>query len=185
MARESEILMTLAETLDVEKTLETHGIHGEDLAGVLAKAAALARKMEKPPADAEFVLMTDGASRGNPGPSGAGFVIYRADRLLEGQAQYLGEVTNNQAEYNALILGLTRLAELGARKVVAKADSELMVKQMNGEYKVKNKNITPLFIRAKQLSREFESFRIEHVMREENSRADEMANRAIDEFQDD
>ena len=127
---------------------------------------------------------SDGASRGNPGPAGAGVAIYKGGRLLEGQAQYLGRTTNNQAEYNSLIIGLQRALDLGAKKVLVKTDSELMVRQINGQYKVKNANLMGLFTRARELIARLDKFEIEHVRREKNAEADRLANRAIDEFGD-
>jgi len=184
VARDSDLLMALARKLDVDAVLREHGVHREDLqAALLHAASVLASSEEKPAAEAAFTLYTDGAARGNPGPAGAGFVIYQDGRMLESQAQYLGETTNNQAEYNALILGLTRLTEIGAARVKVRADSELMVKQMKGEYKVKNPGLIKLVISAQKLARGFKKFSIEHIPREQNQEADRMSNRAIDEFE--
>ena len=186
MAKDTDVLLSLARTLDVKAVLAEHGIHNEDLQAVLLRAAsALAPAEETPAAEAAFTLYTDGASRGNPGPAGAGFVIYKDGKMLEGQAQYLGEMTNNQAEYNALALGLMRLTEIGAKRVKVRSDSELMVKQMKGEYRVKNPGLRPLVESAQKLARGFAEFVIEHVAREQNQEADRLSNRAIDEFQGD
>jgi ribonuclease HI len=182
MARDSELLQALARGLDVEAVLREHGVHKEDLQAALARAAS-ALSEETPAGEAGFTLYTDGAARGNPGPAGAGFVIYKDGRMLEGQAQYLGETTNNQAEYNALILGLTRLKEIGAARVAVRSDSELMVKQMRGEYRVKSQGLMKLVISAQKLARGFKEFSIEHIPREQNREADRMSNRAIDEFE--
>ena len=127
-------------------------------------------------------LHTDGASRGNPGHAAIGVVIERAGdgAVLDEIAEYLGETTNNIAEYRALIAGLRRAAELGATEVEVWSDSELMVRQLQGRYQVKNEGLRPLFVEASRLSRRFAAFRIEHTLRGGNRRADELANVAID-----
>jgi ribonuclease HI len=126
-------------------------------------------------------IRTDGASRGNPGPSGIGVVIESqgADPPLEFCA-YIGETTNNVAEYRALLLGLCEAEKLSPGAVTVLSDSELMVRQLNGEYKVKSAHLKPLFLEAVRRLRRFPSARILHVGREENGRADLLANRAID-----
>lgn len=184
MKEQSRILLDLAETLDPAAVIKKHGIGKDELRGLLQRAAALLASREEDFGDASFVVATDGAARGNPGPAGAGFVIYREGRMVEGQAQYLGRATNNQAEYHALILGLERAVALGVARVEALSDSELMVKQMNGEYRVKNRDLKELYSRAGDLASKFESFKIRHVPREKNQQADLLANRAIDEFAD-
>jgi ribonuclease HI len=179
------VLYTLAETLDLEAALKKHGLHSEDLKAVLLRAASLMGEKEKPPLkEGIFTINTDGASRGNPGPAGAGVVIYKDGKTVEGLAQYLGRKTNNQAEYSALIIGLERVLDMGATRVVVRTDSELMVMQIKGSYKVKNPGLKPLFARASELISQLESFEIEHLGREDNREADRLANRAIDEFKD-
>lgn len=131
---------------------------------------------------AELVVYTDGASRGNPGEAGAGAVLCEPDgEVVDELALYLGRTTNNVAEYRALILALERARTLGARGVRVVSDSELMVRQMNGVYRVRNQGILPLYTRARALADGFASFHIRHVLRGKNARADELANRAIDE----
>ncbi|MDR1087764.1 MAG: 6-carboxytetrahydropterin synthase QueD [Coriobacteriales bacterium] len=130
------------------------------------------------------ILHTDGGSRGNPGPSGIGFVILADDgrelvTVSEGGA-CIGRATNNIAEYRALLWGLKNARALGVRHLDIRADSELLVKQIRGEYKVKNEGIKPLFAEAQLLLKGLESFDIAHVYREENSRADALANEAMD-----
>lgn len=129
-----------------------------------------------------LTLHTDGAARGNPGPAGAGWVIRdgRGKSLAE-NCEYLGEKTNNQAEYLALLMALKQALALGGTKVKIFADSELMVKQLKGEYKVKNEGLKPLFDEARNLLRRFESVSVAHVAREKNADADALANRAIDQ----
>lgn len=125
-------------------------------------------------------LRSDGGARGNPGPAGAGFVIEVDGRTVCRGGRYLGEVTNNVAEYEALIWGLENVLALGHSGVHVFADSELMVKQLNGAYKVKNAGLRPLYLRALTLLREFDSTHVVHVRREDNTAADAMANEAMD-----
>jgi ribonuclease HI len=127
------------------------------------------------------VLYTDGAARGNPGPAGAGVRVCAADGApLDEIAEYLGETTNNVAEYRALLLGLERARALGARRVEVRSDSELLVRQMNGEYKVRNVGLRELVTRARALERAFAHVEYTHVRRESNREADRLANLAID-----
>ncbi len=130
-----------------------------------------------------LLLFTDGASRGNPGPSGAGVVIEDAEgHLLEELSEYLGRGTNNEAEYRALILGLTRAAELGATEVEIRTDSELMARQISGVYRVKHPGLKPLFEEVGILLARFRRQSVTHLPREQNSQADKLANRAIDGY---
>ncbi len=126
------------------------------------------------------VLRTDGGARGNPGPAGAGFVIEVGGEVVCSGGRYLGLQTNNVAEYEAMIWGLENVSALGYREVSVYADSELLVKQINGQYRVKNEGLKPLFVRAMSLLRGFSSFEVGHVRREANKLADEMANQAMD-----
>jgi len=126
-------------------------------------------------------LFSDGASRGNPGEAGAGIAIL--DDLgheLVGTGRYLGQCTNNEAEYRALLFGLEKCAEFGSGRIKVHLDSELIVKQVRGEYKVKHPNLKPLYQQAMLKLSGFASFNITHVRREKNSRADALANQAID-----
>lgn len=127
-------------------------------------------------------LYTDGAARGNPGPAGAGAVLCdEKGKILEELCEYLGETTNNIAEYRALLLGLKKALEIGVLEISVFADSELMVRQLNGKYRVKNEGLKPLFQEAVRLLKQFRKYSISHIDREENSAADRMANQAIDE----
>ena len=127
------------------------------------------------------VLRTDGGARGNPGPAGAGFVLEdRSGSVLRSGGRYLGETTNNVAEYEALIWGLEVARSLGIRDVHVLCDSELVVRQMMGAYRVKHENLKPLFARAQSILEGFESWTIEHVRREGNAAADALVNEAID-----
>ena len=126
-------------------------------------------------------LFTDGASRGNPGQAGAGIAIFDEEgNELVGTGQYLGQCTNNEAEYRALLFGLAKCGEFGRGRLKVHLDSELIVKQIRGEYRVKHPNLKPLFQEAMQKLSDFASFSVTHVQREKNSRADELANLAID-----
>ncbi len=128
------------------------------------------------------IINIDGGSRGNPGPAGAGVVIKSADdgTILHEAGVFIGRATNNVAEYNGLLEGLKRAADLGAAEVEVLSDSELMVMQMIGRYRVKNAGLKPLFEEANALVTEFKKFEIRHVRREQNKQADAMANRAMD-----
>jgi ribonuclease HI len=128
----------------------------------------------------EAVLRTDGGSRGNPGPAGAGFVIEVADEIVCRGGRFIASATNNVAEYEAFIWGLENVAALGYRRVTVYADSELLVKQINGQYRVRNEGLKPLFVRARAALREFDIHRVAHVRREFNAEADSMANAAMD-----
>ena len=131
------------------------------------------------PADGELIIHSDGSSLGNPGPGGIGVVIRDADgHVLAEISENIGETTNNVAEYRAAIAGLRRARELGAGRVLLRADSELMIKQIKREYRVKNANLKPLYAELMDAAGAFVSFRCEHVRRELNAHADELANRA-------
>jgi len=126
-------------------------------------------------------LFTDGAARGNPGPAGAGAVIISPDgHVVAKVGKYLGETTSNVAEYTGLILGLKRAKAMGLRELEVLADSELIVKQLFGEYQVKADHLRPLHDEAKALIAGFDKIDLRHIPREENEAADEMSNRAID-----
>ena len=129
-------------------------------------------------------LYTDGAARGNPGPAGAGaFLSDENGNSLKESFKYLGETTNNQAEYRALKLGLEESVKLAPEEINIFADSELMVKQLNGEYKVKNKAIKVVYLEIVKLLQNFPKYTISHIRREYNKVADALANRAIDEHE--
>ena len=128
-----------------------------------------------------LTIFTDGASRNNPGEAGAGICILRDGESLEKIARYLGTTTNNIAEYKAAIIGLEHAVKLGASTVKLHADSELMVKQLNGQYKVKNEGLRPLFLKAKELIAKIGNVEVKYIPREMNKEADALANKAIDE----
>jgi ribonuclease HI len=129
----------------------------------------------------KIIIETDGASRGNPGLAGAGIVIKdESEHRIRQIAEFLGSMTNNQAEYRALIIGLKAAIEIAPQSVLIRMDSELVVRQMNGVYKVKNPALLPLYLEAAELAREVPNLTIVHVRREQNPGADAVANLAID-----
>ena len=131
---------------------------------------------------ASYQANVDGGSRGNPGPAAYGVVVRdpRGD-IVARLKKYIGKNTNNVAEYFGLIAALDYAQNHGVRALRVESDSELMVKQMRGQYKVKSEELKPLFERAKKMSQTFESFRISHVYREQNKEADALVNQALDE----
>jgi ribonuclease HI len=135
-----------------------------------------------PSAVAAYRANIDGGSRGNPGPASYGVVI-RDPRgeVVAKLKKYIGRMTNNVAEYYGLIAALDYVQQHGIRALRVESDSELLVRQMQGRYKVKSPELRPLFERAHKMAQAFEFFRIEHVYRERNAEADLLANEALDE----
>jgi ribonuclease HI len=130
----------------------------------------------------EWLLMVDGAARGNPGDAGCGAVILDKNGTVKQElSRYLGHATNNVAEYEGLIMGLEALLKLGKKRVRVQSDSQLLVRQLNGEYRVKDEKLKALSHKALALLRQFEAYRIVHVPRELNKLADRLANQGIDE----
>ena len=126
-----------------------------------------------------YTLLFDGASRGNPGPASCGFVVYRDGDRVEARGEFLGVTTNNVAEYRGLIRGLEYLVRRGVKEVTVYADSELVVKQVRGQYKVKSPNLKPLHQQVMNLLKKFEKVRILHHPRSRNREADRVANMAL------
>lgn len=127
-----------------------------------------------------MTIYTDGAARGNPGPAAFAYVLQRdGHEDIEAKGK-LGDTTNNVAEYTALIRALEHARELGAKRVHVHSDSELMVRQMQGKYKVRNEGLLPLFEQARELTRSIDKVTFEHVRREANSQADRLCNEALD-----
>jgi ribonuclease HI len=126
-------------------------------------------------------IFTDGAARGNPGPAGIGVLIRNDEKILAEIYDYIGETTNNQAEYMAFIRGIEESIDMGETDLEAFSDSELLVKQVNGEYRVKNGGLIPLYNQVKSLIKKFDTIKVYHIPREENKLADKLANRGIDE----
>lgn len=128
-----------------------------------------------------FILYTDGGARGNPGPAALGAAIYNEKHeLVHTISEYLGKTTNNQAEYQGLIAGLSACKKLGASAVDCFLDSELLVKQMKGEYRVKNTDLKLLHEQARLLVNIFHRITFRHIPREKNAMADQLVNEALD-----
>jgi ribonuclease HI len=126
-------------------------------------------------------LFTDGGARGNPGPAAYGFVLETDDgTVLAAEGRAIGSATNNVAEYSGLIAGLRKAIELAVPEVEVVSDSELMVKQMRGEYRVKNEALRGLCVEANALARRLESVEYRHVKRAHNELADKLVNEALD-----
>lgn len=126
------------------------------------------------------ILYADGGSRGNPGPSGAGAVIESDGVIIKRLWRYIDYATNNVAEYTGLIMGLTKAIELGYEDLEVRMDSELVVRQLLGQYRVKNEGLIPLYADATQLTRGFKNIKISHIARDRNQEADSLANLAMD-----
>lgn len=192
---EREILLTLARHLP-EKVLQDllPGTEPKVVREVLAQLAGENSFPEPPMQQPLFpngsfsqnekacVLYTDGAARGNPGEAGAGVVLVGPSGVELGtRALYLGQCTNNVAEYHALIAGLELAVQSGCREVQICLDSELIVRQIQGSYKVKSAQLKPLFAKVKSHLATLEKWDVRHIPRGENARADELANRGIDD----
>lgn len=129
----------------------------------------------------EYVLFFDGCSKNNPGPSGAGAVLYHNGVEIWSTAVFVGhKETNNVAEYTGMIVGIKRAAEMGIRRLVVKGDSNLVVQQMNGKFRVNADHIKPLHATAKNIIRNFDSIQFVHVYRHLNQRADELSNMGLE-----
>ena len=206
-ALRDQALQTLAETLDVEATLaRVPGLTRDALRAMLFDAASQTLSARAPRGTSHqtlsarasrgtsgdtaapgagkarsVIVHTDGACRGNPGRSGAGVVIQSEDgREIARISRYLGEMTNNMAEYTALLIALKEARSAGAGTITVKSDSELLVRQINGEYKVKNEALQIMHQSAMDLLRGFKRWKVMHVRREENREADRLANQAVD-----
>jgi len=125
-------------------------------------------------------LFTDGGARGNPGPAAIGGVLYEGKNKLAEFSEYIGETTNNQAEYQALAQGLKLALENNIKELDCYLDSELVVRQLNKEYKVKDKDLAKVFVRVWNLSLKFDRINFKHVRRELNKEADKLVNIALD-----
>lgn len=130
--------------------------------------------------DCEYVLYFDGCSRGNPGEAGAGAVIYQNGVEIWDSSVYVGsKETNNVAEYNGLILGMTEAIARNIKNLSIKGDSMLVIKQMKGEYRVRSANLIELYNKTKTLEKSFDTLTYEHIYRKDNRRADKLANDSI------
>jgi len=131
----------------------------------------------------KLTIYTDGGARNNPGPAGIGCVLYdESKKIIKEISEYIGETTNNQAEYKACLRAMEEAKKLGAEELAFFLDSELVVKQLNREYKVKNKELAPLFMKIYNLSQQFKKVTFFHVRREFNKEADALVNEAIDNY---
>jgi ribonuclease HI len=129
----------------------------------------------------EYLLQFDGCSKGNPGRSGAGAVIYNYEKEIWGKSVFVGNKnTNNEAEYNGLILGLTEAKNMGINHLSVEGDSLLVIKQMRDEYKVKSDKLLELYKKAKELANSFETISFNHIYRNNNKRADVLSNLALE-----
>lgn len=129
----------------------------------------------------KLIVNVDGGARGNPGPAAIGVVVRHASgEVLEERGERIGTATNNVAEYRALLLGIGRAVELGATELELIGDSELIVRQVNGEYKVKDATLRELHGEVQRALRPFESWSIRHVRREQNAEADRLVNQVLD-----
>ncbi|RJP55357.1 MAG: reverse transcriptase-like protein [Deltaproteobacteria bacterium] len=164
-------------------------VSNEDIQEILHQSAVFYRNKSDNRASSnlrDFFVYTDGASRGNPGEAGAGAVILdKEGNVISEFKKYLGKNTNNVAEYRALILGLTEALKLKGTRVHIFSDSELMVRQLNGTYAVKNKGLMVLYNEVNDLLKKFVWYDIKYINREKNKHADRLANEAIDERSDD
>jgi ribonuclease HI len=130
----------------------------------------------------EAMLFADGGSRGNPGPAASGAVLLDSEgELIEEIGAYLGVATNNVAEWTALVLGLEAASKRGISRLRVRLDSELVVKQLGGEYRVKHAGLRPLYERARRLLRGFAEVEVRHVPRAQNTLADRLVNRVLDQ----
>ncbi len=131
----------------------------------------------------KMVLNTDGGARGNPGPGAIGVILRNGDgeKVFE-LGKYIGKATNNEAEYQAVIAGLQIALEKNASELLCKLDSELVVKQLNGLYKVKDKRMKEFWSNAKAIEKNFKKVEYTHVPRSENSEADEIVNKVLDDL---
>lgn len=126
-----------------------------------------------------YKVYCDGGARGNPGPAGAGVVIVTPDDQIKNYKKFLGKKTNNQAEYEALILGLQKVKNLGAKEIECYLDSELVVNQANRKFKIKNTDLAPLFVKVWNLTLGFKKVTFHYIPREQNKGADKLVNQAI------
>lgn len=131
----------------------------------------------------KVIIFTDGGARNNPGPAGIGVVIcdgHDENNILATHKKYIGETTNNQAEYKGVLLGLEEAKKMGAEEVEVRLDSELVCQQINGVYKLKNKDFQDSFIKIWNLRQGFKKSTFKHIPRERNKLADKLVNQAID-----
>ena len=171
------IFRALAEGLDPAQVLQRFGLTSDHLQNIFQEVADYYYNLE----EGVWSLYFDGASRGNPGPAGAGVVLVDPyGEVAVRNLEYLGQTTNNVAEYRGLLLGLKMAQNLGIKKLQVFSDSELLVRQLNGSYRVKKPHLLTLWQQAQRELQQFETVEITHVPRELNYQADRLANQAID-----
>jgi ribonuclease HI len=172
------VFRALAEGLEPARVRERFGLSTEALLDLFREAADHYADLEA----GVWSLYCDGASRGNPGLAGAGVVLIDpSGEVREEQREFLGQVTNNVAEYRGLLLGLKTARGLGVKKIRVCSDSELLVRQINGTYRVKQPHLLALWQEAQRELQQFTAFEVTHVPREFNREADRLANEAIDQ----
>lgn len=131
----------------------------------------------------KLIIYTDGGARGNPGPAGIGVVIKNSeDEVLEEYKEHIGETTNNQAEYQAVVKGLELALPYKPEEVEVRLDSELVTNQINGEFKLKNPDFQVWFIKIHNYKQQFKKIKFKHIRREQNQEADKLVNEALDEI---
>ena len=182
----SRVLAELAKNLNVEKLFaDFPSLTSGELKEILLEASRAlqkkdaGRKQKESSSDDLWVINIDGASRGNPGPAGAGAILRYGSERIE-LKRSLGNATNNVAEYEALIMALEEALRRGAQHIELQSDSELLVLQMNGAYRVKSPHLLPLFNKACELAKKFDEINIYHIDRSLNWEADRMANMAVE-----
>ncbi|MBW1992702.1 MAG: ribonuclease HI family protein [Deltaproteobacteria bacterium] len=176
-AARARIFTALARGMDLDEVLRRFNLAPDDLKALFREAAELYRIRE----EGCWRLFCDGASRGNPGPAGAGALLQDPAGHLQAQAsRYLGQTTNNVAEYQALLLGLELARKRGVRRLQIFLDSQLVTEQLNGRYQVKSARLRPLWQQARQELQKFDFFAVKHIERTLNTAADRLANEAID-----
>jgi len=174
----AKIFAALAEELDIPAVCRRFGLSREDMAQIFRDAAFIF-DIDK---QGTWCLYVDGASRGNPGPAGAGAVLFGPDGEKRAEeSRYLGETTNNVAEYQALLLGLELAQNHGVKHLRIFADSQLVVNQLLGTYQVKKPHLLPLWQKARETLQKFDAYAISHLDRSFNYEADRLARQAIDQ----
>ncbi len=174
----AEVFAALAQDLDLPAVCRRFGLTRKKLTQLFQEAATLFQKEDA----GAWRLYVDGASRGNPGPAGAGAVLFDPSGDQRAQdSRYLGETTNNVAEYRALLLGLELARNLGVKNLHVFADSLLVVQQLKGAYQVKTPHLFPLWREAQKALQKFDTCAISHLDRSFNHEADRLARQAIDQ----
>lgn len=173
----AEIFAAMAQRLDIPRVLAQFNLTLDELSAIFQEVADHYREQEA----GEWVMYCDGASQGNPGPAGAGVVLYDPGGRVGAEiSAYLGHATNNIAEYQALLLGLKKAQELGVTRLQIFTDSQLVAFQLEGRYRVKEPHLLSLWQEAKKALQKFSSYAISHLNREANAAADRLARQAID-----